>query len=271
MNALVLAAGFGTRLKPWTEEYAKPLIPVAGVEALFFAIFRLHQAGIKNIFVNAHYKAEQLRGALKTFAALFPDTNFKLSLEKTILGTGGAILKLLEEEDLSEGLLVLNGDTLASFDCQKLLNGDSSFAVSFEKSYFKKYKALFVDELGAWSEKVAELEAHFLGAHYLSPEALDLLQTKSLRVREVDLFSGIYAVLKRHELFCYAVDVLENSADKKDFWFDLNTKEYLIEARDQLSGPFVGYWQEILKKRHPSLSLKEALSYWPLASDPSGI
>lgn len=263
MKALVLAAGFGTRLRPWTDELAKPLIPVAGVEALFYALFRLKKLGIREAFVNAHYKSEQIGAALKTFQASFPELKLSLSYEKEILGTGGAILKLLEEQDFPRGLLVLNGDTLSSFDCRLMLNSTrSTFAASYEPKFFERYKSISIQPEGFWSKEKTDRAAHFLGAHFLHAEDLRLLKNKNLPVREVDLFTGIYEHLQEESRAPRAQEVL---ADGEDFWFDLNTKEFFLDAKKQLAGPYFSQWQPVLELRHPALAREAALNFWPLS------
>jgi NDP-sugar pyrophosphorylase family protein len=55
MNALILSAGLGTRLKPLTNKVPKPMIKVAGRPVLEHLIFHLHKYGIRNIILNLHY------------------------------------------------------------------------------------------------------------------------------------------------------------------------------------------------------------------------
>ena len=263
-KAFVLAAGFGTRLRPWSDEKAKPLIPVAGVEALFFAIYRLAHAGITEIIVNAHYKAEQIRSALDHFAEFFPKISFKYSFEKEILGTGGGIIKVLAENEFPNGLLVLNGDTLGSFDLAPLFNVQgSTLAVSYDKNFLEIYNPLWIDQKNKWTSQNSGKAAHFLGAHFLCPSDISLLQSKKLRVKEVDLFEGIYTPLETEKRSVEAVEFLK---DGKDFWFDLNTKELHKKAGKELAGSFFNVWKNVLGLRHPKLEPELALKFWPLSS-----
>ena len=123
--ALVLAAGFGKRLQPATLVRPKPLIPVAGVEPLFYSLYRLQNSGIKNVFVNIHYKGEQIVEALSEWKDLLPNLEIKILDERDkILGTGGSILKLLREEQSvlsSRGLLVQNSDTISNLQLNELI------------------------------------------------------------------------------------------------------------------------------------------------------
>ena len=85
VTGVVLAAGFGTRLRPSTEICPKPLIPVAGVEPLFFALKKLKSLGVKNVIVNAHYLPNKIQDALRDWAPLFTGMNLRLSIENPII------------------------------------------------------------------------------------------------------------------------------------------------------------------------------------------
>lgn len=91
MKAFVLAAGLGTRLKPWTEKHPKALVPVGGVPMLERVIGRLRQEGFDDITVNVHHFADQIRDFLdsKDFGVTvhISDESERLS------DTGGGILK----------------------------------------------------------------------------------------------------------------------------------------------------------------------------------
>ena len=60
MNAIILAAGLGTRLRPLTDDRPKALVEVAGVPMLEHQIKKLRAAGFKRIVVNVHYMAQQI-------------------------------------------------------------------------------------------------------------------------------------------------------------------------------------------------------------------
>jgi NDP-sugar pyrophosphorylase family protein len=267
VTGVILAAGFGTRLRPSTEFCPKPLIPVAGVEPLFFALNKLHRLGIKKAIVNAHYLPDKIAAALKEWAPLFPGMEMRISIEDPqILGTGGALLKMLADHpDLfkNSGLLLQNGDTLASFDLQKLDLANrtrSSMAISFNQEHLKKYKPLWVDEnlnysgIGSTPPTPLSKPAHFLGVHYLSPEDLRALQKLKLEVRECDLFNGIYKPLLKEGAQFKGVEFFESPASI-DFWFDMTNIEFLLEAQRYVldSMTRLQTWPLLLKARYPSI------------------
>lgn len=117
VKGMVLAAGLGTRLRPLTDLYAKPLIPFLGTTPLELALWRLKAAGIGTIAVNSHYHAEQIAAVV---GARPLGLDLHLSHEPAILGTGGCynpIKSWLGEDDL----LVINGDVVSSVDVKGLL------------------------------------------------------------------------------------------------------------------------------------------------------
>ena len=65
-TAMVLAAGFGTRMRPLTDTTPKPLIKVAGQPIIAYGFDRLREAGVSTAVVNAHYLPEQIFAWCKT-------------------------------------------------------------------------------------------------------------------------------------------------------------------------------------------------------------
>lgn len=106
-TAMVLAAGFGTRMRPLTDVTPKPLIPVAGRPIIAHVFDRLRAASVSKAVVNAHYLADQI----ETWAAAVSDPPVTVSDERdAILDTGGGIsraLPLLGQDPF----FVLNSDS----------------------------------------------------------------------------------------------------------------------------------------------------------------
>jgi N-acetyl-alpha-D-muramate 1-phosphate uridylyltransferase len=91
-TAMVLAAGFGTRMKPLTDHVPKPLVPVAGQPLIAHAFDRLREANVQNAVVNAHYLPEQIEAWCKTVSS----PTVTVSDERdAILDTGGGIARAL--------------------------------------------------------------------------------------------------------------------------------------------------------------------------------
>ncbi len=90
-TAMVMAAGFGKRLRPFTDKVPKPLTKVLGVPLIDVALNRLAAAGVKRAVVNLHHLGEQIRDHLKDRKE--PEVVF--SQEDEILETGGGIVKAM--------------------------------------------------------------------------------------------------------------------------------------------------------------------------------
>ena len=102
MDVLILAAGLGTRMGDLTKDLPKPLLPVKGKPLIDYAFNLIEPLQTKNIFVNTHYHADLIQLHIsKNYE------NIKISFEPEILGTGGGIKKIHQND-----LLVLNTDNL---------------------------------------------------------------------------------------------------------------------------------------------------------------
>jgi NDP-sugar pyrophosphorylase family protein len=112
MKALILAAGLGTRLRPYTDHTPKPLFPIDGVPLLDRLIFQLRDAGCSAIAVNTHHLHEKMEAHIASSAYGIPVCTRH---EPEIMGTGGAIRNLSDfwEED---PFLVVNADILTDID-----------------------------------------------------------------------------------------------------------------------------------------------------------
>lgn len=109
-KAIVLAAGFGTRLRPLTLSRPKPLLPVAGEPMLSRILDMLVSWGVEEITVNAHYLADQVEDFINEYKG-DADKGIRISVsrESTILGTGG-VLRPLKDWIGNDPFWLVNGD-----------------------------------------------------------------------------------------------------------------------------------------------------------------
>src|SRR6185369_2041767 len=106
-KAMVLAAGYGTRLKPLTDTMPKPLVPVAGRPMIEYALDHLIAYGIEEVIVNVSQHKDQLIAYLARFKGL----KFRVSEEAEPLETGGG-LKKAERFFGNEPVFTINSDIL---------------------------------------------------------------------------------------------------------------------------------------------------------------
>ena len=104
-KAFVLAAGLGTRLKPYTDHVPKPLVSVKGKPILDHILDKLAAEGITDIAVNVHHKKD----ILKAHLAKRRDPDIQIFEEETLLDTGGGVKQALAFLGKNP-FFVINGD-----------------------------------------------------------------------------------------------------------------------------------------------------------------
>jgi NDP-sugar pyrophosphorylase family protein len=209
-DAFILAAGFGTRLRPLTLSRPKPLVPVCGVPMLSYALALCAAHGLKHAIVNAHYLSEQLQewegeheGVLVTVAVEQPE----------ILGTGGGLKHVAHQ--LAERFVVVNGDVLNDVDLASLLasvpTGGAAMALR-PLGPDQSYRVVATDSTGCVIEMVdlaaapaqgaADHSTHFTGVHALHRSVLDRVPegfADIVRTAYIELLQERLLVGRRHE------------------------------------------------------------------------
>jgi len=117
MQAVILAGGKGTRLKPFTTCIPKPLIPIGDIPILEVVLRQLKYHGFKDIILSVNHQAELLM-------AFFGDgkklgINITYCIEDKPLGTAGSLSIV---ENLQENFIVMNGDLLTTINYNNLFN-----------------------------------------------------------------------------------------------------------------------------------------------------
>lgn len=110
-RAFILAAGFGTRLRPYTEHVPKPMVEVAGQSLIYRTLDLLRAARVLEVVVNAHYLADVLRDHMDAYCAQHKEMTIHVIEEDEILDTGGGIVNALPYFQ-DEPFYVIAGDNL---------------------------------------------------------------------------------------------------------------------------------------------------------------
>ena len=239
LRALVLAAGFGTRLAPLTDRRPKPLIPVRGRPILAATIERLAAVGCREVAVNLHHLGDQIRDVLGDEQQ---GMRIVYSEEPEILGTLGALAPLQDFFRGSDAVILINGDSFCRWPLERmvaqhfrsraaatLLFTDRPDPERFGGGVLVDPKTRRVLTFARPTDEERDAAAQggdsgparrivFAGAHVLSPELVE---------RAPHRFSGIVSELYR--------GLLDDGATlgavvSKRPWHDLGTPRRLIDA-----------------------------------------
>tara|TARA_A100001037_G_scaffold293104_1_gene309286 strand:- start:1235 stop:1951 length:717 start_codon:yes stop_codon:yes gene_type:complete len=107
MNAMILAAGLGLRMRPLTNVTPKPLLEVGGITMIDRMLAHLKRGGIKTIVINTHYLAEKVVDHLRKKIGF----HIKLVHEAQLLDTGGGVANALPTLN-GESFIVANSDVV---------------------------------------------------------------------------------------------------------------------------------------------------------------
>lgn len=242
MNALVFAAGLGTRLRPWTLSHPKALVPVGGEPMLGRVLAKLASTGgIDRVVVNVHHFAPQIIDYLRS-------CDFGLDIlvsdeSDLLLDTGGGIARALEVLGGEDGpLLVHNADILTDFPLGEMISAhaasgaDATLLVARRESS----RRLLFDPSGrmrGW-ENVASGEVRppsldtsllerraFGGVHVLGEKAC-----RALAARAQALGGAPFGVTPFYIEECAALDIRAFEPSESYRWFDIGTPEKLEAA-----------------------------------------
>ncbi|MDH4063487.1 MAG: NDP-sugar synthase [Acidobacteriota bacterium] len=181
--ALVLAAGYGTRLRPLSGVRAKAALPVAGRTLVLRVLDRLRAAGITRVVINLHHRAETITGLVGDGSSLGLDVRY--SWEPTPLGSGGGPARALPLL-AADRFFVVNADTLADVNLPALaaahVESAAAATLAATRADLANYNALMADHTGQIIGVVARGTAvgdipegarawHFVGVQAVSAAA----------------------------------------------------------------------------------------------------
>lgn len=216
-DAMVFAAGLGTRLRPLTETTAKALVEVGGEPILGRVLRRLTAAGAGRIVVNAHPFADRVEAYLREAAPRLraaaggPGPLLLLSRERERpLETGGGLLHAASLFQGDRPILLHNVDVLTGLDLTALLaahRGSGAVATLAVQDRSSSRRLLFDEAglLGREGEPVREARGPvvaraFAGVHVASPEVLARLREVATALEATPSGSGEVAVARRGAL-----------------------------------------------------------------------
>lgn len=133
MQAIILAGGKGTRLKPFTTNFPKPLVPIDDMPILEIVLRQLKYYGYKEIVITVNHLAELIMAFFGNGNKL--GLNITYSMEDSPLGTAGPLSLI---DNLHDDFLVMNGDILTTLDFKKLFDYHKSNKNDITISTYKR-------------------------------------------------------------------------------------------------------------------------------------
>ena len=184
-QALVFAAGLGTRLAPLTKQLPKALAPIHGIPALEWILRRLEQQQVRQIVINTHAHAEKIHHfvEVRTPSSL----NLQISHEPTLLDTGGGLRQSHSFWSVNMPILLHNADVFSNADLTTAwqVHSETNPLATLLVKQRPTNNRLLVDE--------ADL---LCGVHYVKQQDHRILRDPVGSLREVG-FCGIHLVAPR--------------------------------------------------------------------------
>jgi NDP-mannose synthase len=178
MRAVILAGGRGTRLRPYTTIFPKPLMPVDGMPILEIVIRQLKHAGITDIVMAVGHLAELLEAYFGDGSRW--DVRIAYSREEHPLGTAGPLALI---PGLDETFLVMNGDVLTTLDYAALLaahrrGGALATIATHRRDVRIDLGVIETDASGRLTDYIEKPTYHYrvsMGIYIFEPSVLDYL------------------------------------------------------------------------------------------------
>lgn len=233
---ILLVGGFGTRLKPLTDESPKPMLPVAGLPVTEHQILAAKKAGVHTLVLATSYLAD-------VFTPYFGDGSkwgmkILYAVEKEPLGTGGAIRNAAELLGRDEPVVIFNGDVLSrhSIADQIKFHTDNKADVTLHLLDVEDARAFGCvptdanGRVSAFLEKMDNPVSNSInaGCYVFSPEVIDEIPLGKVVSVERETFPALVA--SGRSVFGYK---------EQSYWLDVGTPAALFKgSRDLVEGDF---------------------------------
>jgi aminoglycoside/choline kinase family phosphotransferase/dTDP-glucose pyrophosphorylase len=226
MKAMILAAGLGKRLRPFTANTPKPLFPVAGRPLLDTIIRSLQNAGCEAIIINTHHLYKKIDSFLSGRKYSIPVFT---RYEPLLLGTGGAIKNVADFWD-DQPFMVINSDILTDIDLRDVYDFhlNHKYTATLVLHDYKEFNNVLISKedfiRGFYEEKSNENIGYerklaFTGIQVLDPKILDFIPD--------GLFSGI---IDAYRELIFSGQRLKAFIAQKHYWKDIGTPESYRES-----------------------------------------
>jgi len=233
-RAMILAAGFGTRLKPLTEQTPKPLVEVAGVPMLKLVLNRLRKLNPGTLVVNGHHLSGQIENFL--YRNSFGFRRLKYLFEPVILDTGGGICNAAGFLD-GPFFVTLNADIVTNISLRQAVSQHlrSRALVTMVLHERLRYNQVEVDAegcirgFGGALTKSANRLLAYTGIQVCSPLLLSLMAREQVSAFSLITFYKRLLAAGRLDLRAHIVDT-----ENRFYWRDLGTHDDLAAVANDL-------------------------------------
>ena len=237
MKAMILAAGLGTRLLPYTLSRPKPLFPILNKPLLLLTISRIRNSGFSEIIVNAHHLRQQIKGALQY------EENCILQEEEKILGTGGGLRMALSHFN-HEPVLVANGDIYHTVDYQEVYRNHcaSKADVTLVLHDYPRFNDVSVDEalfikgfnISDQGQRNLRKNLAFTGIHVINPEVLRTIPQ-----------DAPYCIIECYKKLLEQGGTIRAHLATDHFWTDMGTPEDYLELHADILAQNIPVYEEL--------------------------
>lgn len=236
MKALILAAGFGIRLLPFTKNTPKALFPVSGRPLLDTIILNLENAGCKAIIINTHHLYKEIDSYLARKKYAIPVIT---RYEPEILGTGGAIKNVADFWD-DNPFMVINSDIVTDINLKKVYDFhlNHKHPATLVLHDYPRFNTVSINKNGfiTYFHETTPLPSHpssgsnfyrpgetgkltFTGIQVLDPQVLELIPD-NIFSSSIDIYREL---ISQNKKVCAFIS-------KKYYWKDIGSPERYIEA-----------------------------------------
>jgi len=202
MQAIVLAAGEGSRMRPLTAKRPKVMLPVAGKPFLEHIIHRAHQAGVQSFVIVVGYGQSTVRSHFGD--GRFLGVRIDYAIQEKQLGTGHALMAAKAQAE--DRFLMLNGDVLPDVGAlQNLIESEENAVTAIEVEDPKRY-GVFLQENGYFksvAEKSAQPPSNLAnaGIYSFQRSIFDTLEKAPLSERgEYELTDGLNLLAEKEKI-----------------------------------------------------------------------
>ncbi len=242
VRAIVLAAGYGSRLAPLTDVVPKPLLPLGNTTILELILKSLRRAGVARFAINTHHLGHKISDAVSRSGWVGRVVIYE---EAEILGTGGPLVNARDFLSDTECFILHNGDIVTDLDfevliCDHLSSGAYATMVLFdgpENKVSMEGDGSICDILGRLGAPSPARLLTYAGITVFSPEIFRFLPAEVVNCSVIEAILSAVRVSPGKVRGYTGLPTV--TGEKSFYWRDIGSSESFLDAhRDVVSGVF---------------------------------